>query len=35
LFCLTDLCGLSTEEAIDSVEKTARTLTAASFQHIS
>jgi AcrR family transcriptional regulator len=35
LFCLTDLCGLSTEEAIDSTEKTARTLTSAAFQQIS
>ncbi len=34
-FCLTDLCGLSTEEAIDSAEKTAKTLTAAAFQHVS
>ena len=33
-FCLTDLCGLSTEDAIDSAEKTARTLTAAAFQQI-
>jgi AcrR family transcriptional regulator len=32
LFCLTDLCGLRTEDAVDSVEKTARTLTAAAFQ---
>jgi hypothetical protein len=32
LFCLTDLCGLSVEDAIESVEKTARTLTAAAFQ---
>lgn len=35
LFCLTDLCGLSTEDAIDSAEKTARTLTSAAFQQIS
>jgi AcrR family transcriptional regulator len=35
LFSLTDLCGLSTEEAIDSAEKTARTLTSAAFQQIS
>jgi AcrR family transcriptional regulator len=35
LFCLTDLCGLSTEAAIDSAEKTARTLTSAAFQQIS
>jgi len=35
LFCLTDLCGLSIEDAIDSAEKTARTLTAAAFQQIS
>jgi AcrR family transcriptional regulator len=34
LFCLTDLCRLSTEDAIDSAEKTARTLTAAAFQQI-
>jgi AcrR family transcriptional regulator len=31
LFSLTDLCGLSIEDAIDSAEKTARTLTAAAF----
>jgi AcrR family transcriptional regulator len=31
LFSLTDLCGLSIEDAIDSAEKTARTLTAATF----
>lgn len=31
LFCLTDLCGLSVEDAIDSAEKTARTLTSAAF----
>jgi AcrR family transcriptional regulator len=35
LFCLTDLCGLSVADAIDSTEKTARTLTAAAFQQIS
>jgi AcrR family transcriptional regulator len=35
LFCLTDLCGLSIEDAIDSAEKTARTLTSAAFQQIS
>ena len=35
LFCLTDLCGLSIEDAIHSAEKTARTLTAAAFQQIS
>jgi AcrR family transcriptional regulator len=35
LFSLTDLCGLSIEDAIDSAEKTARTLTAAAFQQIS
>jgi AcrR family transcriptional regulator len=35
LFCLTDLCGLSTQDAIDSAENTARTLTAAAFQQIS
>jgi AcrR family transcriptional regulator len=34
LFCLTDLCGLSTDDAIDSAEKTARTLTAAAFAQI-
>jgi AcrR family transcriptional regulator len=32
LFCLTDLCGLGIEDAINSAEKTARTLTAAAFQ---
>ena len=32
LFSLTDLCGLSIEDAIRSAEKTARTLTAAAFQ---
>lgn len=35
LFSLTDLCGLSIEDAINSAEKTARTLTAAAFQQIS
>lgn len=35
LFCLTDLCGLSIEDAIDSAEKTARTLTYAAFRQIS
>jgi AcrR family transcriptional regulator len=35
LFCLTDLCGLSIEDAIESAEKTARTLTAAAFRQIS
>src|ERR1700733_13314350 len=35
LFCLTGLCGLGIEDAIDSAEKTARTLTAAAFQQIS
>jgi AcrR family transcriptional regulator len=35
LFCLTDLCGLSIEDAIESAEKTASTLTAAAFQQIS
>jgi AcrR family transcriptional regulator len=34
-FSLTDLCGLSTEDAIDSAERTARTLTSAAFQRIS
>jgi hypothetical protein len=34
LFCLTDLCGLSTEDATNSAEKTARTLTAAAFQQV-
>jgi hypothetical protein len=34
-FCLTDLCGLSIEGAIDSAEQTARTLTAAAFQQVS
>jgi AcrR family transcriptional regulator len=32
LFSLTDLCGLNVEEAIDSAEKTSRTLTSAAFQ---
>jgi AcrR family transcriptional regulator len=35
LFSLTDLCGLSIEDAISSAEKTARTLTSAAFQQIS
>jgi AcrR family transcriptional regulator len=35
LFTLTDLCGLSIEDAIASAEKTARTLTSAAFQQIS
>jgi AcrR family transcriptional regulator len=35
LFSLTDLCGLRIEDAIDSAEKTARTLTAAAFAQIS
>ena len=34
LFSLIDLCGLSTEDAIDSAEKTASTLTSAAFQQI-
>jgi AcrR family transcriptional regulator len=34
LFSLTDLCGLSIEDAIDSAEKTARTLTSAAFGQI-
>ena len=34
LFSLTDLCGLSIEDAIDSAEKTARTLTSAAFQQM-
>src|SRR5271170_7281438 len=34
LFSLTDLCGLSIEDAIDSAEKTARTLTSAVFRQI-
>jgi AcrR family transcriptional regulator len=32
LFSLTDLCGLSTKDAIDSAERTAKTLTSAAFQ---
>jgi AcrR family transcriptional regulator len=32
LFSLIDLCGLSIEDAIDSAEKTAKTLTSAAFQ---
>jgi AcrR family transcriptional regulator len=35
LFCLTDLCGLSTRDAIASVEETARTLTRAAFARLS
>ena len=35
LFSLTDLCGLSIEDAIESAERTARTLTSAAFQQIS
>jgi AcrR family transcriptional regulator len=35
LFSLTDLCGLSTKDAIDSAEKTARSLTAFAFNQIS
>lgn len=31
LFCLTDLCGLSVQDAIDSAVQTAKTLTAAAF----
>ena len=31
LFCLTDLCGLSLDDAIDSVVRTAKTLTQAAF----
>jgi hypothetical protein len=31
LFCLTGLCGLTVEDAIDSAVETARTLTAAAF----
>jgi len=31
LFTLTDLCGLSIEDAIDNAEKTAKTLTLAKF----
>jgi AcrR family transcriptional regulator len=34
LFCLTDLCGLSVGDAIDSAERTAITLTSAAFQQI-
>jgi AcrR family transcriptional regulator len=34
LFTLTDLCGLSIQDAIDSIEKTARTLTSAAFQQM-
>jgi AcrR family transcriptional regulator len=34
LFSLTDLCGLSVEEAVDSAEKTARTVTSAAFGQI-
>jgi AcrR family transcriptional regulator len=34
LFCLTDLCDLSIEDAINSAEKTARTITSAAFQQI-
>lgn len=34
LFSLTDLCGLSIEAAIDSAQKTARTLTSAAFAQI-
>jgi AcrR family transcriptional regulator len=34
LFCLTDLCGLSLEDAIASAERTARTLTAAAFAQL-
>jgi AcrR family transcriptional regulator len=33
-FSLTDLCGLSIDDAIDSAEKTARTLTGAAFAQI-
>lgn len=35
LFSLTDLCGLSTEDAIDSAERTARSLTASAFDRVS
>jgi AcrR family transcriptional regulator len=35
LFTLTDLCGLSLEDAIESAERTAKTLTSAAFQQIS
>ena len=31
LFCLTDLCGLSLDDAIDSAVRTAKTLTQAAF----
>ena len=34
-FSLTDLCGLSIEDAINSAERTARTLTLAAFSQIS
>jgi AcrR family transcriptional regulator len=34
LFSLTDLCGLSTKDAIDSAEKTASSLTAFAFEQI-
>ncbi len=34
LFSLTDLCGLSVEDAIKSAERTATTLTSAAFQQI-
>jgi AcrR family transcriptional regulator len=34
LFCLTDLCGLSIDDAVDSAEKTARTLTSAAFKQL-
>jgi hypothetical protein len=34
LFTLAGLCGLSLEDAIDSAEKTARTLASAAFQQI-
>jgi hypothetical protein len=32
LFSLTDLCGLNVEDAINSVENTARTVTSVAFQ---
>jgi AcrR family transcriptional regulator len=35
LFSLTDLCGLGIEDAIDSAERTARTLTSAAFRQMS
>jgi hypothetical protein len=35
LFSLTGLCGLSVEDAIESAEKTARTLPAVAFTQIS